>query len=310
MNFRRCCLIKCPKTFSLFSACVVAADPLLHSDSQQENIELKLVSSPEDSTDAEKVSPLRQEEDAIERRAITPFVLRVEAPESKHRRSRHSKSDEDDSEEEEDLDLAPDALESLTVKNQFTVRKMAAQGLIDVALMMANISQLRTLITAGSDLDNYEVLLSMVCFSLAAQVMFAIIIFVIYMREAEETQREAFLDSIRKGDVESISQAERTKVYRTRMEEKFRRHKLTNRLNFATIVLVFVITVINMFITGFGIKLGKKGQAVSLFDWRNDMKGFSVANASVKAWMPMNNNISSFAGVIQQPLNNTASGLR
>ena len=40
-------------------------------------------------------------------------------------------------------------MDSLTSNNQFTARKMASQGLIDVALMMANISQLRTLITAG-----------------------------------------------------------------------------------------------------------------------------------------------------------------
>lgn len=216
---------------------------------------------------------------------LTPLVGHTS-----RRNSQHSKTDETGS--AHDLDLAPDALNSLTVKNQFTVRKMAAQGLIDVALMMANISQLRTLITAGSDLDNYELLLTMVCFSLAAQIVFAVIIFVIYMREAEDTQREEFMAALGKGDVESLSCAENTRAYRTRIETKFRRHQITNRLNFVTIVLVFVITVVNMFITGFGIKLSKNRmgeQDFSFFEEGNrktDMKSFNVSLDSFKM-MPM-----------------------
>ena len=68
------------------------------------------------------------------------------------------------------------------------------------------------------------------------------------------------------GDLGTTSEAEAAKAFKHRMKRKFQRHQLTNRLNFITIVLVFVITVINMFITGFGIKLGENGLDASLID--------------------------------------------
>ncbi|RUS84889.1 hypothetical protein EGW08_007358 [Elysia chlorotica] len=170
------------------------------------------------------------------------------------------------------VDLAPSAMAPLTSNNQFTAREIVSQGLIDVALMMANISQLRTLITAGSEVEHYDFLLSLVIFSLVAQIMFAVIIFIIYMREAEDHHKEEFRALLRQGDIELGSVAESIKVYKFRMEQRFRRRQLTNRLNFVTIVLVFLITLINMFITGFGIKLGKDGIGLdaSILDDRGD----------------------------------------
>ena len=81
--------------------------------------------------------------------------------------------------------------------NQFTARKTAAQALMDVALMMANISQLRTLLTVGPDkMDYFYVLTVLVAMSLVCQVFFAILIFVIWMRESDHDQREEFLKNI------------------------------------------------------------------------------------------------------------------
>lgn len=51
--------------------------------------------------------------------------------------------------------------------NQYSVRKMASQALIDVALMMANIAQLRTLVSGGEEISYKTFLLALVGFSLA-----------------------------------------------------------------------------------------------------------------------------------------------
>lgn len=190
--------------------------------------------------------------------AASPVVVHLVSNE----RSRDASSASETTKTEDEADginLSPEALSPLLSNNQYTVRKMAAQGLMDVALMMANISQLRTLVTAGNDLEYYTVLLYMVGFSLAAQVVFAITIFIIWMRETEDNYREEFLATIRQVAASKTPEAGAAKqsviLDRAKQEEKFRRHQLTNRLNYGTIVLVFLITVTNMFITGFGIKL-------------------------------------------------------
>ena len=55
----------------------------------------------------------------------------------------------------------------LLSNNQYSVRKTAAQAMMDVALMMANISQLRTLLSGGSvHITYFYLLLSLVIFSL------------------------------------------------------------------------------------------------------------------------------------------------
>ena len=58
---------------------------------------------------------------------------------------------------------------------------------------------------------------------------------------------------------------------KAKQEEKYRRHVITNRLNYGTILLVFIITVINMFITGFGIKL--QNPALQTADLSNQSDG-------------------------------------
>lgn len=40
-----------------------------------------------------------------------------------------------------------------------------------------------------------------------------------------------------------------------RRKQHYQENRITSHLNYVTMVLVFIITVINMFITGFGIKL-------------------------------------------------------
>ncbi|XP_005090410.2 uncharacterized protein LOC101856775 [Aplysia californica] len=146
--------------------------------------------------------------------------------------------------------------------NQYTVRKMAAQALMDVALMMANISQLRTLITAGVDhMEYYYPLLILVSTSLISQIVFAILIFIIWVRESDQDQREEYLTTLSQVVAANNSgrpnraASEKLRLSLLKREEDYHHHRITNHMNYATMVLVFLITVINMFITGFGIKL-------------------------------------------------------
>ncbi|KAL8588149.1 hypothetical protein ACOMHN_044119 [Nucella lapillus] len=144
--------------------------------------------------------------------------------------------------------------------NQYTVRKMAAQAMMDVALMMANISQLRTLLSGGStNITYFYSLLVLVVFSLVSQVVFGILIFVIWVRESSAHQREEFEKSVRERRFRSDENPSRDAMVKMRLSlmrrgEQFRHDVITNHLNHVTMVLVFLITVTNMFITGFGIE--------------------------------------------------------
>ncbi|KAH9489324.1 Ninjurin-1 [Bulinus truncatus] len=150
--------------------------------------------------------------------------------------------------------LTSESFAPLLSTNQFLVRKMAAQALMDVALMMANISQLRTLVYAGpGHMEYYYPLLILVSLSLAAQLIFAVLIFVIWVRESDQHQRQEYL---RMAEVKAnANPEERARLSTLNRDEEFRAQRLTNHLNYITMVLVFAITVVNMFITGFGIKL-------------------------------------------------------
>uniref|UniRef100_A0A0B6Y9L8 Uncharacterized protein n=1 Tax=Arion vulgaris TaxID=1028688 RepID=A0A0B6Y9L8_9EUPU len=155
--------------------------------------------------------------------------------------------------------LSPDSLGPLLSSNQYSMRKIAAQALMDVALMMANISQLRTLLTAGDAMEYYVALITLVAFSLAFQLLFAILIFLIWMRENDQHQKDDYLKTLREvlqatkgGTAEDDAKIRSSYLQRV---EDYKENRVTSHLNYVTMVLVFVITVINMFITGFGIKL-------------------------------------------------------
>ncbi|BFZ08432.1 hypothetical protein BsWGS_11471 [Bradybaena similaris] len=150
--------------------------------------------------------------------------------------------------------------------NQYSMRKTASQALMDVALMMANISQLRTLLTAGDDIDYHVALIVMVALSLSCQLLFAILIFIIWMRESEQHQQDDYLKTLREvtetssGTDTAAKTAARNSYLRRQMS--YQGHRITSHLNYVSMVLVFVITVINMFITGFGIKLESPDDSV------------------------------------------------
>ncbi|CAG5120806.1 unnamed protein product [Candidula unifasciata] len=163
--------------------------------------------------------------------------------------------------------LSAESLGPLMSSNQFGMRKIAAQALMDVALMMANISQLRTLLTAGVKMDYYITLIALVILSLALQLLFALLIFVMWTRESDQHRKDEYLKTLRNvievTKLGSTADKEKARDLLVRKQEDYNEDRLTSHLNYITMILVFAITVVNMFITGFGIKLEESTDALN-----------------------------------------------
>ncbi|BFZ10710.1 hypothetical protein BsWGS_13749 [Bradybaena similaris] len=171
--------------------------------------------------------------------------------------AKDTKKDADDSDGYDPL--SAESLGPLMTSNQFGMRKIAAQALMDVALMMANISQLRTLLEAGDKMQYYVALMALVIVSLALQLLFAVLIFVMWVRESDQHQKDDYLKTLRNvievTKLGTPAEKDKARDLLVRKQEDYNENRLTSHLNYVTMVLVFVITVVNMFITGFGIKL-------------------------------------------------------
>lgn len=106
--------------------------------------------------------------------------------------------------------------------NKYATRKTLAQGLLDVSLLMANASQLKAVIEVGEHGQQfYYALLVLIGVSIVIQVVVGIVLIVLGGMELKTA------------------------------EEKKRAHVLNN----VSVGLIMVVTVINTFITAFGIKL-------------------------------------------------------
>ncbi|XP_046548682.1 ninjurin-2-like [Haliotis rubra] len=108
-------------------------------------------------------------------------------------------------------------------KRAYATRKTVAEGLLDFALLMANATQLKALLDLPEgDARNsfFYTTLSLLGVSIALQIITGILIFVLGTMEVktEEEQKKA------------------------------------NSLNNASVALIMFITVVNVFITAFGIK--------------------------------------------------------
>ncbi|CAL1526214.1 unnamed protein product [Lymnaea stagnalis] len=109
-------------------------------------------------------------------------------------------------------------------------------------------------------MEFYYALTTLVGLSLLAQLVFAVLIFVIWVRESDQNQRQEYFLPLsvylQMSETSACRSAEeKAKTVTLKRDEEFLAQRSTNRLNYLTTVLVFSITVINMFITGFGIKL-------------------------------------------------------
>nr|XP_057933924.1 ninjurin-2-like isoform X3 [Doryrhamphus excisus] len=104
--------------------------------------------------------------------------------------------------------------------NLYATKKTAAEGMLDVALFLANITHMKTVIEQGAGYRYYAAVLTLISFSLALQIVAGVLIIIIARRDLNVVSNQRRLDYLN---------------------------------NVATGV-IFVTTVINFFISFFGSK--------------------------------------------------------
>ncbi|XP_049894012.1 ninjurin-1-like [Epinephelus moara] len=104
--------------------------------------------------------------------------------------------------------------------NHYANKKSAAESMLDVALLMANASQLKAVMEQGPDFNFYVPLITLISISLILQIVVGVLlIFIVKWNLNDESMH----------------------------------YKLNIMENFAT-AFVFIIVVVNVFITAFGVQ--------------------------------------------------------
>ncbi|KAM6895896.1 ninjurin-2-like isoform 4-T5 [Xenentodon cancila] len=104
--------------------------------------------------------------------------------------------------------------------NLYATKKTAAEGMLDIALFLANITHMKTVIEQGAGYRYYVAVLTLISFSLALQIVAGVLIIIIARRDITEEANQKRLDS----------------------------------LNNTTTVIIFLIFVTNVFISVFGME--------------------------------------------------------
>ncbi|XP_077400508.1 ninjurin-2-like isoform X3 [Vanacampus margaritifer] len=104
--------------------------------------------------------------------------------------------------------------------NLYATKKTAAEGMLDIALFLANITHMKTVIEQGAGYRYYAAVLTLISFSLALQMVAGILIIIIGRRDVNNSTLQKRLDY----------------------------------LNNVTTVIVFITTVLNLFISTFGMQ--------------------------------------------------------
>uniref|UniRef100_A0AAQ4NRF1 Ninjurin 2 n=1 Tax=Gasterosteus aculeatus aculeatus TaxID=481459 RepID=A0AAQ4NRF1_GASAC len=104
--------------------------------------------------------------------------------------------------------------------NLYATKKTAAEGMLDIALFLANITHMKTVIEQGAGYRYYAAVLTLISFSLALQIVAGVLIIIIARRDISEEANQKRLDG----------------------------------LNNTTTVLVFLVFVTNIFISVFGME--------------------------------------------------------
>ncbi|XP_018549142.1 ninjurin-2 isoform X6 [Lates calcarifer] len=111
--------------------------------------------------------------------------------------------------------------------NLYATKKTAAEGMLDIALFLANITHMKTVIEQGAGYRYYVAVLTLISFSLALQIVAGVLIIIIGRRDLNNSALQKRLDY----------------------------------LNNVTTVIVFITTVLNFFISTFGM------QRTGYFPW-------------------------------------------
>ncbi|XP_040030608.1 ninjurin-2 isoform X3 [Gasterosteus aculeatus] len=104
--------------------------------------------------------------------------------------------------------------------NLYATKKTAAEGMLDIALFLANITHMKTVIEQGAGYRYYAAVLTLISFSLALQIVAGVLIIIIGRRDLNNSTLQKRLDY----------------------------------LNNVTTVIVFITTFLNFFISTFGMQ--------------------------------------------------------
>ncbi|XP_048462726.1 ninjurin-1 [Rhincodon typus] len=104
--------------------------------------------------------------------------------------------------------------------NHYANKKSAAESMLDIALLMANASQLKAVVDQGPNFNYYIPLIILISLSLIFQLVVGILLIFIVKYDLNDPNKQAKLDI----------------------------------LNNITTGLVFIIVIVNIFITAFGVQ--------------------------------------------------------
>ncbi|XP_028304203.1 ninjurin-2-like isoform X4 [Gouania willdenowi] len=80
--------------------------------------------------------------------------------------------------------------------NLYATKKTAAEGMLDIALFLANITHMKTVIEQGAGYRYYAAVLTLISFSLALQIVAGILIIIIARRDLNDEANQKRLDSL------------------------------------------------------------------------------------------------------------------
>uniref|UniRef100_K7FJE8 Ninjurin 2 n=1 Tax=Pelodiscus sinensis TaxID=13735 RepID=K7FJE8_PELSI len=118
--------------------------------------------------------------------------------------------------------------------NHYATKKSVAESMLDVALFMANVTQLKAVLEQGVSFQYYATLISLISISLFFQVVIGI-----------------FLIILARLNLNDVSKQQRL-----------------NMLNNAATALIFITVILNIFITAFGV------QKTGLYPTRNTRRPY------------------------------------
>jgi len=102
--------------------------------------------------------------------------------------------------------------------NVYATKKTIAQGMLDVALLTANASQLKYLLQLGKEQQFFYLMVTLISLSIILQVILGGIFVILGMLNLNDPQK----------------------------------HRMVNFINNITLAVVFIITIVNVLIAGFG----------------------------------------------------------
>nr|XP_005288025.1 ninjurin-2 [Chrysemys picta bellii] len=104
--------------------------------------------------------------------------------------------------------------------NHYATKKSVAESMLDVALFMANVTQLKAVLEQEVSFQYYATLISLISISLFFQVVIGILLII---------------------------------IARLNLNDVSKQHRL-NVLNNVATALIFITVILNIFITGFGVQ--------------------------------------------------------